>query len=280
MSIGCVEVEDDDLDPGTTVEESRIRNNLPENAISKFAAELDVLVTARLGDASTRTELQNLHGEPTGRRLLDFLVRCSLKQGTRIKLDGEYFPLVASPQLGLAPAWSSRGLSDTEERWMISCLLAHINTRNNSVALSACGGHSALPCTASELTGLDSEAVFFGRPGELGNPDEEGRTFLYVAPAPGLLRACGMAQALAYLEGRECSRGSCEDLKLLAPAEPVSSGAAHVCDPLLSQYPYHYGKCASQSTTGPKITITAPDKVYTTAITTWMDLKTCPLGGT
>ena len=96
-----------------------------------------------------------------GRSVLDYVVRCALPTGTTLYGDGG---LELHGQIGLASAWTGRGLTTSEQRWMTACLLQHLNGLGAHVEIMLDGAHAALDAVPgvdiSEFTVED--ATMFG----------------------------------------------------------------------------------------------------------------------
>ncbi|HEU5060226.1 MAG TPA: hypothetical protein VFU21_27025, partial [Kofleriaceae bacterium] len=102
--------------------------------------------------------------------------------------------------LGLAPSWASRGLSDSERRWWGACLGAHVNALGISVPISVRGPHAALMVGKKESTEFKArrEGAFYADYNPSMNP-------------PLHIYACWDGYALNQLDmsNRLCSTQQC-----------------------------------------------------------------------
>jgi hypothetical protein len=65
--------------------------------------------------------------------------------------------------VGLAPAWTTRGLTASEAADVSACVLARANQTGLNVTVSIRGESAALACTSSELSAYNvEEAAFYG----------------------------------------------------------------------------------------------------------------------
>lgn len=96
-----------------------------------------------------------------GRSVLEYALRCALPQGATVSSAGG---LTFHGSVGLAPAWTGRGLVTSEQRWMTACLLQHLNGVGANVDIVMEGSHSALDPRAGEDTTdfTVKEATMFG----------------------------------------------------------------------------------------------------------------------
>jgi hypothetical protein len=145
------------------------------------------------GGALVNTDLLDTAG---GRSVLEYTIRCALSDGTTVQRDGYAF----EGDLALAPAWTSRGLTTSEQRWMTACLLQHLNGLGASVPIMLEGSHPALVPDegddVSEYTIPDTTAF-----GNLFLPPLLGLLpKAYVCLDPGLDLACGAGLSLYTLE--------------------------------------------------------------------------------
>lgn len=82
-----------------------------------------------------------------GRSVLDYTAKCALPPGTSVaSASGVTFP----GSFGLAPQWTTRGLTTSEQRWVTACLLQHLNGLDISVDIMLEGSHAALDPRAGE----------------------------------------------------------------------------------------------------------------------------------
>jgi hypothetical protein len=63
------------------------------------------------------------------RSLLGFITECALKKDQFLITESENFTFEFYGRLGIAPSWNgfSNSLTETEQRWVSSCVLARVN---------------------------------------------------------------------------------------------------------------------------------------------------------
>jgi hypothetical protein len=128
---------------------------------------------ATLGAAALLDENDKLVATPLldtsgGSSVLRYLIRCALNDETTVKsVGGAKF----AGDIGLAPDWTSRALTTSEQRWITACLLDHLNGLGQSVSIALVGtnpaliadpGDDAASYTISDVTSFGN--VFLGVP--------------------------------------------------------------------------------------------------------------------
>jgi hypothetical protein len=81
---------------------------------------------------------------PEGRGLLKYLVRCALDANTEAHLSLPGGKFIYMGGIGLAPAWSERALTLTEQRWVSACIFALTNKLGKSVRVDLRAAHPKL----------------------------------------------------------------------------------------------------------------------------------------
>ena len=81
---------------------------------------------------------------PEGRGLLKYLVRCALDADTEARLSLPNEKLTFKGGVGLAPAWTERALTLTEQRWVSACIYALTNKLGKSVRVDLRAAHPKL----------------------------------------------------------------------------------------------------------------------------------------
>ncbi|MFC4427141.1 hypothetical protein [Deinococcus navajonensis] len=64
---------------------------------------------------------------PVKRQQLNYLVRCALRAGEALQTTSRGVLYTFKGEIGLAPGWTDRALTPTEQRWVSACMLAHVN---------------------------------------------------------------------------------------------------------------------------------------------------------
>jgi hypothetical protein len=123
-----------------------------------------------MADRSTITRLTNDRLAPIdvpmsadGMEVLSFVISCALP------FDEEYDTTVNGELLqflgehGLAPAWKTRALTESEKRWVTACVLARVNADDLFLPISMRGSHPALTVDPDELEAWHlEEGAFYG----------------------------------------------------------------------------------------------------------------------
>lgn len=146
LFVGCLAVA---LIGAASVVDSRA----PQQAAAAQAGKAPVLVpVASLPlspDALTETHNQ--------RTLLKYLVGCALPSDVELRrvVGGVVYRFVG--ELGLAPGWLERGLTESEQRWVSACLLARTNYFGKAVEISL---RAADPAPAALQTSTEERQAF------------------------------------------------------------------------------------------------------------------------
>ena len=98
------------------------------------------------GGALAATPLLDTAG---GAGVLGYVVRCALPEGATVTSAGG---AAFQGALGLAPDWTGRALTTSEQRWVTACLLQHLNGLAASVPVMLEGSHPALDPRPGEST--------------------------------------------------------------------------------------------------------------------------------
>jgi len=177
----------------------------------------------------------NAIGELEGARVefLETLIGCALPEGTFVTDPAH---LVRSPenprlatykryhgQIGLAPAWRTRGLTTSEKQWLTACVLERTNRFGETVRIMLEGAHEAITFgeeAKSMFPALESRAWgnMFDSKRELSttNPAVDPRSIAFDAyichetsscstGIPGLLRQCDAEDACGFQYVGACS---------------------------------------------------------------------------
>jgi hypothetical protein len=75
-------------------------------------------------------------GSSSGRKTVSYLVKCALPAGRRIIKKDQYGAShTFYGGVGVAPAWETGACTDSCQRWISACMLAHINTTGTSLPI-------------------------------------------------------------------------------------------------------------------------------------------------
>jgi hypothetical protein len=145
------------------------------------------------GGALVPTALLDTEG---GRSVLEYAIRCALSDNVSVARDGHSF----EGDLAIAPAWISRALTTSEQRWMTACLLVHLNGVGASVPFMLEGRHPAL------VPDADDDVSDY----TIGDITAFGNIFLppvvgllpkaYACVDPGIELSCGAGFSLYTLQ--------------------------------------------------------------------------------
>jgi hypothetical protein len=109
-----------------------------------------------------------------GRATVSYLLRCALPSGRSITKRDQYgVAYTFSGALGLAPGWETAGATADDKYWVSSCMLAHINTT---------GQHIAIHLDGLPPVGWGRDAAF---------PIQEGTFIGDIFASPPVARYCG-----------------------------------------------------------------------------------------
>src|SRR5262245_55818305 len=156
---------------------------------------------AQAAGTATQVELANpaLASTADKREQLTYLVRCALPED--IVLYAQHGPdrFTFQGSLGLAPRWLYEAMTQSEERWVSACLLAHVNYFGKSVTISLRATPPVVPTLVVSEHEQQTFSIFEG--GFFGN------LFL---PAP-VAYTCRGARTLAQardpiLQDRVCTQ--------------------------------------------------------------------------
>jgi hypothetical protein len=134
-------------------------NRLALNRLALNRLALNQLSGMRWGLPST-TELL---ATESGREVLKYVVQCAIEFGDTMvgTVNGVTYEFPGL--LGLAPRWKHRSLSQSEQRLVSACLLAHVNAFGVPVSISV-RARNALYATAEERRDYPVyEGTFFGQ---------------------------------------------------------------------------------------------------------------------
>jgi hypothetical protein len=89
-----------------------------------------------LSTAQGLSSTQGLMTTASGRTTVSYIVKCALPAGHTLQKRDQYGTSYSFPGLiGLAPGWENGASTQADRFWVSSCLMAHINTTGNHIAI-------------------------------------------------------------------------------------------------------------------------------------------------
>lgn len=148
--------------PNTIFPNTIFPNALHPSAISPGALAPSSLPSAQMGALEADGEAGEL-----SRALMRYLVNCAFDSTQSFTFawirDGVWQPETYIGGIGLAPGWETRGLYETEQRWVSACIAARVNYHGATVLVSMRGDHAALSMIEGEVDSYDmQEGAFWG----------------------------------------------------------------------------------------------------------------------
>jgi subtilisin family serine protease len=150
-----------------TVTVSVAYNQLSPIFLESSAAALAALITSPLsidGINLDKTSSQGFESTVAGRDLLRYLARCALPKGTSLSSTVGAVTYTFDGNFNFAPQWlqSSIEMDEVGQRWISSCVMAHMNTRR-SIPISLRGLHPSLVVSPEEQAIFSvAEGAFYG----------------------------------------------------------------------------------------------------------------------
>ena len=181
--------------------------------------------TSASADFPPRQEIEladsSLTATETARSQLKYVAHCALPDTITLTATRGHERFAFHGQLGLAPAWLSRSLTSSEERWISACLLALTNQFGKHVQVSL----RANPAPVPFLKETEEEAKTFSL--------FEGGFFGNVFGSNPVAYACaGSTTTLeaqdSILQDRVCTKASgstTQDGKTLTPCRFILTGS-------------------------------------------------------
>jgi hypothetical protein len=174
---------------------------------------------------------------PSGRSVLSYTVRCALGRNTTAQsAAGDAFV----GELNLAPAWASRPLNTSEQRWLTACLLDHLNGLDAEVSVAMVGHHPALvaePGSDSSDYTISDETAF----GNLFLPSPKA----YICPDLGINLVCSV-QVSTYTLQRICGLSPSCGATVLLPCSPLICNRDAAGNPTCT-YPLLFGSTYTEA---------------------------------
>lgn len=126
-------------------------NGIVANRVVATAIADNPLSVGTVGGELQANPVSNpLMSSAEGREYFAYIVSCAMPAGQVVQGTSSGVPYSFPGSVGLAPAWETRALTDSERRWVSACLLARVNAYGVSVTISMRGDHQALVPTMSE----------------------------------------------------------------------------------------------------------------------------------
>jgi hypothetical protein len=131
-------------------------NRIAVNAIGEAQVTDDTLVLDP--DA-----VADLVSTPDGEIILEYLISCAFPETVSIEGPGFAGPRTYEGNLGLAPFWATRQLTDSEKGWISACMLARVNLNEIPIMISLRGPHPGLYASPEEVAEYSlEEGAFYG----------------------------------------------------------------------------------------------------------------------
>jgi hypothetical protein len=208
-----------------------------------------------------------IYDEAAGPEHLEYLALCALDQGTEMVIGASRYPGL----FGLAPEWIDSGCSDSCQRWVSACLLAHANHYGLAVTVSLRGAHTGLAWDAAIAEEFTlQEAAFYGNIFQVDDDD-------VIDPERPLYACSGRAliawdedpehqeSSLDYLQKRICGTGAACGLNHTGPCVYPPFMTESICRQDAGWEGY-YANCEGESLDDP---LEGPP-VYPEVITTYL----------
>jgi hypothetical protein len=167
---GCLVEGPSALDVGESVQALSDLNRLSVNRLSVNRLSLNRLSVNRLSLNRLSVNRLSLNGAASdgletteqGRELLTYVARCALNAEDILVAEHAGVTYEFPGLLGVAPEWEHAPLTASLQRWVSSCLLAHVNAFDTSVPISL-RAPAKLEFDVSESVDFPVyEATFFG----------------------------------------------------------------------------------------------------------------------
>lgn len=98
-----------------------------------------------------------------GRSVLAFAVGCALSPSQSITYSVGGTTYSAPGLMGVAPSWTTTGLSANQAAWVSACVISRVNVSGTFVQISARGEHAGYDSTLGELADFEvEEGAFWG----------------------------------------------------------------------------------------------------------------------
>jgi hypothetical protein len=129
------------------------------NTLSVSELADSALITIRLDQAGAAV----MAATPQARKVLSYAVRCALDstQTLAFTIAGSTYRIGGG--LGIAPRWTTDGLSAIQAAWVSACVLAHATDESTLIWLSVRGAQPGLATTIDETAQFQiKEGAFWG----------------------------------------------------------------------------------------------------------------------
>ena len=141
---------------------SNAETNTPRivaNSLTPTALIGSLLTTSVLNSTSAAT----MGPYKSARSMLSFAVGCALDWTQSVSFTVSGTTYTYAGLLGVAPGWTTSGLSATEAGWVSACILARVNLTSAVVEISARGGNVGYDTDLYEVSDYQiEEGAFWG----------------------------------------------------------------------------------------------------------------------
>lgn len=155
----------DEPDLGVSAQDLTAQNKLATNKLAANKLAANKLAANKLAAAAfaSGTSGQPLLDTADGRDVLTYLLQCALGPTQSLTLaDSTGVSWTFTGQIGVAPAWTTRALTVSEQRWTTACLLSRVNYYGVAVNLSLQGTLPVLKTTAADKPYTSLDGAFYG----------------------------------------------------------------------------------------------------------------------
>lgn len=150
---------------GESAQDLTAQNKLASNKLAANKLAANKLAANKLAAAAfaSGTSGQPLLDTADGRDVLTYLLQCALSPTQSLTLtDSTGVSWTFFGQIGVAPAWTTRALTVSEQRWTTACLLSRVNYYGVAVNLSLQGALPVLKTTAADKPYTSLDGGFYG----------------------------------------------------------------------------------------------------------------------
>ncbi|MFT3696426.1 MAG: hypothetical protein QM831_25015 [Kofleriaceae bacterium] len=217
LGVTACALSEEPADPETSEADQAIAatNKLAGNKLAANKLAANKLAANKLAAASfaAGTQAQPLVDTADGRDVLTYMLQCALSPSQSLTFaDSTGVKWTFAGQIGVAPAWTTRALTVTEQRWVTACLLARVNYFGVVVNLSLQGDLQALKTTAADKPFTDLDGAFYGNLFDPAGPKE----YACDGPSTSTVRVCadpdpatnGTQTMCGFVEAGTCASGT------------------------------------------------------------------------
>lgn len=168
LLVGCAVEEEPNLqehEPQPAIALNKIAlNGIVANRVVATSVAENSLAVGRVGSHMTVNPVgSSMLNSIEGREYFAYIVSCAVPAGQFVDATVSGQPVSFEGNLGLAPDWETRAMTDSEKRWVSACLLSRVNAYGISVQISMRGEHPSLaPIAGEEVAFPQAEGAFYG----------------------------------------------------------------------------------------------------------------------